>query len=160
MKAYLGLGSNRGDRRKLLADAVIALGDRGVKIVRESSVYETQPVGGPPKQQWFYNQVIEVEFDGRLRALFGICQRVERLLGRDHSREVQWGPRPIDIDLLLADEASDDPDLRVPHPRAHERRFVLEPLAELSPDLEIPGHGGVLQLLRALPGEPAVRVAP
>jgi len=159
VKAYLGLGSNKGDRRTLLSDAVAALRERGVKILRESSVYETQPVGGPPKQEWFYNQVVEVEFDGRLRALFGVTQRVERLLGRDHSREVHWGPRPIDIDIVLADETCNDNDLQVPHPRAYERRFVLEPLAELDPDLAIPERGPVLELLRKLPGEPAVRVA-
>lgn len=141
MKAFLGLGSNSGGSRAMMARAIDELEQRGVSVLKRSSLYETEPVGGPPKQPWFLNQVIEVEVEGSLRVLFGITQRIEKVLGRDRSKEVRWGPRPIDIDILLADEHCADPDLRVPHPRLTQRRFVLEPLAEIAPDLVIPGIG-------------------
>lgn len=138
-------------------DAVGLLGARGVHVERRSSVYETEPVGGPPGQPPYLNQVIEVAFDGSLRALLAAAQEVEAALGRDRSREQRWGPRRIDVDILVADAVAEEPGLIVPHPRLGERRFVLEPLAELAPGLEVPGMGCVRDVLEGLPAVPRVR---
>lgn len=151
MRAYLGLGSNLGDREALLRMAVEALGEAGVEVVGRSSVYETDPVGGP-EQPAFLNQVIAVECDLEPRDLLSLCQRIERDLGRLRSPdEEQWGPRPIDLDILVAGEHEvREPLLEIPHPRIAERAFVLVPLAELAPDLEVPGRGRIRDLLGAL----------
>ncbi len=132
VRAYLGLGSNVGDRLANLRRAVELLGDRvGVTVVRTSSVYETEPVG--PAQPDFLNAVAEVATTLSARELLRACLEAEAELGR--VREERWGPRTIDIDLLIYDdERIDEPDLTVPHPRMHERGFVLVPLAELAPD--------------------------
>jgi 2-amino-4-hydroxy-6-hydroxymethyldihydropteridine diphosphokinase len=157
-RAFLGLGSNLGDRRALLTQAVDALDWGAVTVVARSRVYETDPVGGPPGQPAFLNQVVELETTLDARALWERCVAVETALGRARDHEERWGPRAIDIDVLLfGEEVVDEPDLTVPHPRLHERRFVLVPLVELAPDVEIPRLGPATRLLAALPDSDGVR---
>ena len=128
-RAFLGLGSNLGDRRDHLRAAVASLPD----VVAVSDVYETDPVGGP-EQGRFLNLVVELDTDLDPHALLGVCHRIESAAGR--VRDVRWGPRTLDVDILWIDGVElDEPDLQVPHPRMFERRFVLVPLSELAPDL-------------------------
>ena len=130
MRAFLGLGSNLGDRRQYLRDAVEALGDR---VVATSSVYETAPVGGP-RQPKFENLVVEIDTDLGPHELLGICHRLEAAAER--VRTERWGPRTLDVDILWIDGVElDDPDLQIPHPRMLERRFVMAPLEELAPEI-------------------------
>ena len=132
MLAYLGLGSNLGDRRGNIDEAVRRLGETpGVTVTKVSSIYETKPVGGP-EQPDFLNAACEVETQLQPRELLREAQRIEREMGR--VRTVRWGPRNIDIDILLCgDVVIDGGDLTVPHPRLAEREFVLRPLAEIAP---------------------------
>ncbi|MEK6303024.1 MAG: 2-amino-4-hydroxy-6-hydroxymethyldihydropteridine diphosphokinase [Acidobacteriota bacterium] len=164
---YLGLGSNVGDREANLREAKARIEKLGIEIARESSIYETEPVGFTD-QRWFLNQVIEVKLFAGLTsecgpitgdpevtatigagALLSELLNIERAMGRE--RTVANGPRPIDIDLLLFGALTvahskddeewpyiDSTDIFVPHPRMHERRFVLEPLCEIAPDLVHP----------------------
>ena len=135
-RAYLGLGSNLGDRLEHLRAAVHRLGERGARALRSSRVYETDPVG--PPQPDYLNAVVEVEWEGTARELLDTCLAVEADLGRE--RAERWGPRTIDIDLLtFGDESIDESGLVVPHPRMHERAFVLVPLMELDLDPPLPG---------------------
>jgi 2-amino-4-hydroxy-6-hydroxymethyldihydropteridine diphosphokinase len=128
---YLGLGSNLGDRAANLA----AARERLAPIKRASSIYETEP-REMPNQPWFLNQVIEIETDLFPKQLLARTQKIERDLGR--KRTVDKGPRTIDIDILLFGESViHTAELEIPHPRLAERRFVLEPLAEIAPDLRI-----------------------
>ena len=130
MRAFLGLGSNLGDRRAFLRDAVAALPD----VVAVSPVYETEPVGGPDRQGRYLNVVVELDTERSPRELLGIAHRLETAAGR--VRTERWGPRTLDVDVLLVgDLVVDDDDLQVPHPRLGERAFVLIPLADLAPDL-------------------------
>ena len=113
-------------------------------VVARSSIYETAPIG--PDQPDYLNAVLVVDTLLGPRPLLAMCLEIERELGRE--RRERWGPRVIDLDILLyADAVLDTPGLTVPHPRMHERRFVLEPLAEAWPAVEIPGHGPVEELL-------------
>jgi 2-amino-4-hydroxy-6-hydroxymethyldihydropteridine diphosphokinase len=129
-RVLLGLGSNLGDRRRLLKDAVDSL--PGVSKV--SGLYETDPVGGPPGQQKYLNLVVAFDSDATARQLLGMCHRLESAAGR--VRGERWGPRQLDIDLLWIDgETVDEPDLQIPHPRMWQRRFVLVPLADVAPEL-------------------------
>jgi 2-amino-4-hydroxy-6-hydroxymethyldihydropteridine diphosphokinase len=134
---YLALGSNLGDRGDNLERAIRALDQRpATEVVRQSSIYETAPML-LEAQPWFLNQVVEVKTSLFPRQLLHLCQQIERALGR--KRTVANGPRTIDIDILLYGRtvmASDE--LNIPHPRIAERRFVLEPLAELAPGLRHP----------------------
>lgn len=156
--AYLGLGSNLGDREAMLRAAIEALDWGDVRVTARSGVYETEPVGGPPDQPSFYNQVIAVETTLDAWGLWERCSAVEAALGRSREREEMWGPRAIDVDLLLfGDEVVDEPALRVPHPRMHERAFVLVPLAEIAPDIHVDGLGMASDLARAI-GDAGVRV--
>jgi 2-amino-4-hydroxy-6-hydroxymethyldihydropteridine diphosphokinase len=141
--AYIGLGSNLGDRRAMLAGALESLHPR-----RVSSVVETEP-WGKTDQPRFLNAVAEIETDLEPDDLLRRLMDLERGLGRE--RGEKWGPRTIDLDLLLyGDRQVRSEDLSVPHPRLHERRFVLEGLAELCPDATVPGLGRtVRQLLGA-----------
>jgi 2-amino-4-hydroxy-6-hydroxymethyldihydropteridine diphosphokinase len=140
--AWIALGSNVGDRQAHLAHAFEAIGQvPGVRLVRRSSVRETEPVG-PPGQGPYLNAVAEVETTLAARALLEALLEIERWRGRDRSQEVRFGPRTLDLDLLAwgdavpgGDAAIDVPGLSVPHPRMHARAFVLEPLAELAPSL-------------------------
>ena len=123
------MGSNLGDRRAVLAAAVAALDD----VVAVSPVYETDPVGGPT-QGPYLNIVVELETGCGARELLRAALALEADAGRE--RRVRWGPRTLDVDVLWVDgETVDEPDLRVPHPRMHERGFVMVPLADLAPDL-------------------------
>jgi len=132
-RAFVGLGSNLGDRRALLAGAVAGL-RRGGDVVAVSPLYETEPVGGPGGQGPFLNLVVELATSDSPRRLLERCQELEAAAGR--VRRERWGPRTLDADVLYVEgEAVDDEDLTVPHPRMWERRFVLAPLADLAPDL-------------------------
>jgi 2-amino-4-hydroxy-6-hydroxymethyldihydropteridine diphosphokinase len=146
-RAYVGLGSNLGDREATLRRALELLAEH-VDVVAVSTLRDTDPVG-VVEQPRFLNGAACVETDLTPRELLGVLLGVERELGRE--RLERWGPRTIDLDLLLyGDEAVSEPGLRVPHPRLHERRFVLEPLAELDPALVVPGRGPVRKLLAGL----------
>lgn len=154
-RAYLGLGSNLGDRLANLRGVVERLSERGIHPVRSSRVYETEPVGGPP-QPPYLNAVIEVETDLQPRELLAAAHEVEAALGR--VRDERWGPRTADVDILTFDDVVvDEPDLRIPHPRAHERAFVLVPLLELEPAPRLAGGRGPARIRAA--GLAGVRVA-
>jgi 2-amino-4-hydroxy-6-hydroxymethyldihydropteridine diphosphokinase len=131
--AYLALGSNLGDRAAQLELAIRLLEESGARIVRRSTVTETEPFG-VTDQPPFLNQVLEVEWDGSARELLEAAKAAERAAGRRPT--YRWGPREIDIDVLLfGDERIDEPDFKVPHPGLWERDFVLRPLGELRPDI-------------------------
>jgi 2-amino-4-hydroxy-6-hydroxymethyldihydropteridine diphosphokinase len=143
--AYIGLGSNLGDRAENLRRALERLKQLG--SVRGSAVRETDPVGvlDQPK---FLNAVAALDTEIAARELLSRLLEIERGLGRDRSTEARWGPRTIDLDLLLyGDEVIDEPGLTVPHPRLADRRFVLEPLCELNEDLTLPDGSRVRDLL-------------
>ena len=134
--AYLSLGSNIGNREGMLAEALRLLQAPDLRVVRVSPVYETEPME-LRDQPWFLNLVAEIETDLFPRQLLARTQKIEKELGR--KRKVPKGPRTIDIDILLYGRfVIDTPDLQVPHPRMTERRFVLEPLAQLAPELRHP----------------------
>jgi 2-amino-4-hydroxy-6-hydroxymethyldihydropteridine diphosphokinase len=148
-RAYVGLGANLGNREETLQRAVSLLtAAEGVEVLAVSELSETDPVG-VVDQPRFLNGAVAVETTLSARGLLDALLAIEQSLGRE--RVERWGPRTIDLDLLLyGDEIVDEPGLRVPHPRLHERRFALEPLAELDPELVIPGRGRVSELLAAL----------
>jgi 2-amino-4-hydroxy-6-hydroxymethyldihydropteridine diphosphokinase len=128
-RAFLGLGSNLGDRRALLARAVASLPD----VVAVSPLYETDPVGGP-EQGAYLNLVVQLDTSLDARALLEVAAACEQEAER--VREVRWGPRTLDVDVLWVEgDERDEPDLEVPHPRMWQRRFVLVPLRDLAPDL-------------------------
>ncbi|HET6697227.1 MAG TPA: 2-amino-4-hydroxy-6-hydroxymethyldihydropteridine diphosphokinase [Gaiellaceae bacterium] len=148
MRAYVGLGSNLGDREGTIRRAVELLGEQpGIEIVAVSTLRDTDPVGYEDQPR-FLNGAVALEVDLSARALLDELLEVERELGRDRSRETRWGPRTIDLDLLLyGEETVDEPGLTVPHPRLAERQFVLEPLSELDPDLTLPDGRAVRDLV-------------
>jgi 2-amino-4-hydroxy-6-hydroxymethyldihydropteridine diphosphokinase len=130
VRAFLGLGSNVGDRRASLRQAVSSLPD----VVAVSPVYETEPVGGPPGQRPYLNLVVELATERTPRELLELGGRLEVAAGR--VRAERWGPRPLDVDVLLVGgQTVDETDLVVPHPRMWDRRFVVAPLADLAPEL-------------------------
>jgi 2-amino-4-hydroxy-6-hydroxymethyldihydropteridine diphosphokinase len=132
-RAFIGLGSNLGDRRAYLKDAVEGLRAQG-DVVAVSPLYETEPVGGPAGQGRYLNVVVELATSDSPRRLLERCRALEAAAGRVRSE--RWGPRTLDADVLFVEGAEvDEPDLTVPHPRLWERRFVLQPLADLAPDL-------------------------
>jgi len=137
VRAFLGLGANLGDRLSNLRAAVRLLSEMAeLEIVASSRVFETEPLG--PPQPRFLNAVVEARTALPPRGLLQAAQAVEKALGR--VRGERWGPRVIDVDVLtLGGEVVDEPDLIVPHPRMHERGFVLVPLLELDPDPLLPG---------------------
>ena len=148
MRAYVGIGTNLGDREENLHTALELLEEVGT--VRASSIRETDPVG-VTDQPRFLNAVAELETDLPPRELLDRLLSIERRLGRDRAAEMRWGPRTIDLDLLLyGAEVVQEPDLVVPHPRLAERRFALEPLAELDPGLALPDGRRVADLLSEL----------
>jgi 2-amino-4-hydroxy-6-hydroxymethyldihydropteridine diphosphokinase len=157
-RVVLSLGSNLGDRVDNLQGAVDALFDApGMAFVAMSPVYETDPVGGP-EQDDFLNVVIVAGTSLAPETLLERALNVENSM--DRIREVRWGPRTLDIDIVaFGDVISEDPELTLPHPRAHERAFVLAPLAELAPSLQIPGRGRVSDLLAATADQPIERLA-
>jgi 2-amino-4-hydroxy-6-hydroxymethyldihydropteridine diphosphokinase len=151
--AYVALGSNLGDRQRLLADALNLLRrEPDIQVLRLSPVYETRPVGGPPGQGPYLNAVAEVRTTLGPRDLLALLLRIEAQLGR--VREERDAPRTIDLDLLLhGDQVLDEADLILPHPRLHQRLFVLRPLADLVPGLVHPAlQRTVAELLADLEG--------
>jgi 2-amino-4-hydroxy-6-hydroxymethyldihydropteridine diphosphokinase len=154
--AAFGLGSNLGDRRSFLAAAVRGLAAGG-KVVAVSSLYETAPVGGPP-QGPFLNAAAVIDTGLSAPAVLDLCRALEREAGR--RRRVRWGPRTLDMDLLLCGrEVVNRPGLQVPHPRLAERRFALEPLAEAWPDAALPDGTPVSSLLAAVAEQEVAVVA-
>jgi len=149
-RAYVALGANLGAREATLRAAVALLdGREDTAVVAVSQLRETDPVGFLDQPR-FLNGVVALDTDLGPRDLLAVLLEIERGLGRvrDGARH---GPRTIDLDLLLYDaETIDEPDLTLPHPRLHERRFVLEPLADIDPGLQVPGRGSVADLLAAL----------
>ncbi|HUF60025.1 MAG TPA: 2-amino-4-hydroxy-6-hydroxymethyldihydropteridine diphosphokinase [Actinomycetota bacterium] len=161
--AFLGLGSNLGDRLANLQAAIEAMQtEPGLRVTVSSRVWETTPVGGPPQPDYL-NAVIRVETDLSARDLLDVARRVEARLGR--VRKERWGARTLDVDILLFDEERiDETDLVVPHPRMAERAFVLLPLLELEPDPVLP-DGTRLKDVRVdtsgvIPSAPPLAVRP
>ena len=150
-RVYVGLGSNLGDREWAIRSAVAELhAAEGVEVVAVSTLIETEPVGYLD-QPLFLNGVAALETGRSARSLLDLLLAVETRFGRDRAAAPAQGPRTLDLDLLLyGDEEIDEPGLRVPHPRLHERAFVLGPLAELEPGLEVPGKGSIQTLLGGL----------
>jgi 2-amino-4-hydroxy-6-hydroxymethyldihydropteridine diphosphokinase len=146
---FIGIGSNLGDRERLIGEALRLLGARdGIEVVAVSEIRETEPVG-VVDQPRFLNAAAKLATELTPREVLDSLLAVEQELGR--VRVERYGPRTIDLDLLLyGDEVIDEPGLRVPHPRLQERRFVLEPLADLDPGLAVPGLGQVRALLAKL----------
>jgi 2-amino-4-hydroxy-6-hydroxymethyldihydropteridine diphosphokinase len=159
-RAVLSLGANLGDRAGALRGAITALGDDGVLVAR-STLYETPP-WGPVEQPPYLNAVVVVRGDRDAAGWLARAHELEQAAGR--TREVRWGARTLDVDVVTVtgDDGqpvlSDDPALTLPHPRAHERAFVLVPWLSLDPTAELPGHGRVADLLAALPPEDVAAV--
>jgi 2-amino-4-hydroxy-6-hydroxymethyldihydropteridine diphosphokinase len=149
--AYVGLGANLGDRAETIRGALgLLAAEPGVRVLAVSTLRETEPVGYLD-QPSFLNGAAAVETELPPKELLERLLALERRLGRVRGTGPRYGPRVIDLDLLLyGDEVVDEPGLVIPHPRLHERRFALEPLAELDPALEIPGRGPVQALLAGL----------
>ena len=145
-RVFIGIGSNEGDRFAVISQAARALGAaEGMRVVQMATIRETEPVG--PPQAPYLNTVVEVETVRPPEDLLRALQDIERALGRI-PLPTRWGPRAIDLDLLLYDDRIiHQPGLSVPHPRMHERRFVLEPLAQLAPDLVHPVLGQTIAAL-------------
>lgn len=155
---YLGLGSNVGDRRANLQAAADALGPRGVEVLASSSTYDTDPVGPVQDQPAFLNACLRIATDLEPEALLDACKAVERELGRDPDGGVRYGPRPIDVDvLLLGDLEHRSERLALPHEQATSRRFVLIPLLELDVELTTPDGTRLADALAALPLDEGVR---
>jgi len=154
-QAVLALGSNLGDRQDILQGGVDAIaGIEGVRLTAVSPVYETVPVGGPPQPDYL-NAVVLADITIRSDQLLDRLHEVEAAF--DRVRVVRWGPRTLDIDIVtVAGEQSDDPDLTLPHPRAHERAFVLTPWHDADPDAVLPGYGPVADLV-ALADQTGIR---
>ena len=151
-RAFIGLGSNLGDRRMEIARAVGALREHG-DVIAVSPLYETEPVGGPEGQPPYVNAVVELRTCASPRELLERCRALEAEAHR--VRTVRFGPRTLDADVLLVDGVVvDEPDLQVPHPRMWERRFVLAPLRDLAPGLVPPDvlerAGGAVRLVGTL----------
>jgi 2-amino-4-hydroxy-6-hydroxymethyldihydropteridine diphosphokinase len=150
-RAYVALGSNLGDREGTLRAALEALAaEPGIDVVAVSRFYDTEPVGYVDQPR-FLNGAAALETELPARELLERLLAVELRFGRSREDVPAQGPRTLDLDLLLYGDAEiDEPGLRVPHPRLHERRFVLEPLADLDPALEVPGNGQVQDILARL----------
>jgi 2-amino-4-hydroxy-6-hydroxymethyldihydropteridine diphosphokinase len=149
VRAFVGLGGNEGDVRTGLVEALQALaGLPQTTRVRQSALYRT-PAWGRTDQPDFLNAVVELQTRMPAPELLAALLQIERRFGRDRENEHErWGPRTLDLDLLVyGDLTVDEPGLTLPHPRMHERAFVLVPLAEIAPTLQVPGHGAVSALL-------------
>jgi 2-amino-4-hydroxy-6-hydroxymethyldihydropteridine diphosphokinase len=151
MKVWLGLGSNLQQPVAQLQQALKRLGDTtGLEVLRTSSFYRTPP-WGDEKQDDFINAVVQIETSLDPIPLLRVLQSIENVMGRQRSDGCRWGPRLIDIDLLLyGKQQFQSAELEIPHPRMFERAFVLKPLSELDANLEISGHGTVGELLQDL----------
>jgi 2-amino-4-hydroxy-6-hydroxymethyldihydropteridine diphosphokinase len=133
VEAFVGLGSNLGNRKKNIDNSLRLLsGRQGIGLIERASYYETEPVG--PTQPWFINTAIKIETNSPPEEILTACKEIEKRIGRVDS--LKWGPRLVDLDLLLVDGyVLDNRDLKLPHPQMEERRFVLLPLLELEPNL-------------------------
>ncbi|MGK4582448.1 2-amino-4-hydroxy-6-hydroxymethyldihydropteridine diphosphokinase [Kitasatospora sp. HPMI-4] len=156
--AVIALGSNLGNRLETLQGAVDALEDTpGIRVTAVSGVFETEAVGGPAEQPNYYNAVVVLRTTLPPSSLLERANAVEDAFGR--VRSVRWGARTLDVDILAYEGVtSDDPHLLLPHPRAHERAFVLAPWLDAEPDGEVPGHGRLADLLKGLGEEAAAGV--
>ena len=157
-RTYIGIGSNLGDPIRQVRRAFQALtGILASGYVAQSPLYRTAPVGGPPGQPDYINAVVALDTGLTPQQLLMALQTLELAHGR--TRTARWGPRTLDLDLLLYDRlVSDDPRLTLPHPRLHERAFVLYPLRDIAPDLDIPGHGPLAGLLARCPPQAITRL--
>jgi len=146
--AYVALGSNLGDREGTLRAAVDALAaTTGIEVVALSRLLDTAPVGNVDQPR-FLNGAVALETELSARELLDVLLAIEQRFGREREGVPPQGPRTLDLDLLVYGDAEiDEPGLRVPHPRLHERAFVLKPLAEIAPALEVPGKGPIQALL-------------
>lgn len=152
VRAAIALGSNLGDRAATIRDALAKIAEiPGVRVLASSTPVETAPFG-PVAQGPFLNAACVIETSQPARALLQSLHLIEHQFGRDRSQEVRWGPRTLDLDLLLyGGEIIHEPGLVVPHPGLHERLFVLEPLASIAPEITVPTHQAtVVQLLARL----------
>jgi 2-amino-4-hydroxy-6-hydroxymethyldihydropteridine diphosphokinase len=154
---YIALGSNVGDRASMLERAIAAMNSAGIRVMRQSSVYVTEPVGAPG-QAWFLNAVVEAETSLLPLQLLHALLKIERELGR--RRITPHGPRAIDLDLLFyGPSVIRTRELELPHPRLTERRFVLKPMAQLAPELRHPVlHKSIAQLLAETPDRSELRL--
>ena len=158
-RAVLSLGANLGDRAGTLRAALTALADDG--LVARSTLYETPP-WGPVEQPPYLNAIAIVRGSRDARGWLARAHELEQAAGR--TRDVRWGPRTLDVDVIVVTEddgtpvLSDDPELTLPHPRAHERAFVLVPWLTLEPGAVLPGHGRVADLMAALPADDLLAV--
>ena len=155
-RVFIGLGSNLGDRLEHLFTAVRLLAVvPGVQVRQLAPIIATEPIGGPAGQEPYLNSVVEIDTELEPLALLDCCQAIERQLGRMPSEH--WAPRPIDLDLLVYDDrVVNDPRLMIPHPRLHERWFVLEPFAQLAPALIHPTiRRSIAELLTSVAPAPA-----
>jgi 2-amino-4-hydroxy-6-hydroxymethyldihydropteridine diphosphokinase len=152
-RVYLGLGSNLGDRERNIHEAIRRLSTQNTKVLRQSGLYATEPLGDTPEAVPDYiNAVLLMHTDLSPETLLDLTRSVEVGMGRGAS--FRWGPRIIDIDILLyGDVTVQSERLRIPHPRMRERAFVLEPLADIAPDLLLPGGESVAELLN----DPSIR---
>jgi len=157
-RAYIGIGSNLDDPIRQVRRAFQALtGILASGCVARSPLYRTAPVGGPPGQPDYINAVAALDTGLTPQQLLMVLRTLE--LGHGRTRSVRWGPRTLDLDLLLYDQlTSDDPWLTLPHPRLHQRAFVLYPLYDIAPDLNIPGRGRLSELLANCPPQPITRL--
>jgi 2-amino-4-hydroxy-6-hydroxymethyldihydropteridine diphosphokinase len=148
-RVYIGIGSNLGDRRANTLEAIERIGKLpGTRVLRASSLYESEPLGDA--RTWFVNSVIEIETEFPPDQLLKKLKAIEEAMGRKRVKGKRWGSRVIDLDILLADqEIIDRRSLKVPHPEMHKRRFVLMPLAELAPHVIHPQLGQTVSTLLA-----------
>ncbi|MCP3669275.1 MAG: 2-amino-4-hydroxy-6-hydroxymethyldihydropteridine diphosphokinase [Gammaproteobacteria bacterium] len=155
--AYIGLGSNLDDPAEQLSRAFMALAQiQNTRLVRYSSLYQSPPMGGM-EQPDYINAAAVVDTALKPAELLQQLQVIETAQGR--TKGERWGPRTLDLDLLIyGSSIIDTPDLKVPHPGMHDRAFVLYPLYELSPDLEIPGRGQIIELLKNCSSEGLIKI--
>lgn len=151
MRAVLSLGSNLGNSAEILSSASEALNEVS-EVIALSSFYQTRPIGGPPQPD-FLNAVVIIETNLEPEELLLVAQAIESAHGRERNDStVKWGPRFLDIDLIKCDEMLiNSPELTIPHPRAHERGFVLQPWIEIDPTATLPGFGSISHLLESGP---------
>jgi len=155
MKVVIALGSNIGESELILRSAINSIKEC-VDVLAVSRFYTTAPVGGPEQPDYLNAVLVGDCAELTPIELLHTLQRIEAAAGR--TREIHWGPRTLDLDLIIfGDEILASPELTVPHPSAHERRFVLEPWHEIDPTAVIPGRGAVAQLLESLSSEDPVR---
>ena len=151
-EVFIAIGGNVGDRKKNMVQAIDALERGPVRITQRSKIYEAES-WGPIPQGKYYDAVIRGETSFKPHALLAELNKIEASLGRDRSREVRYGPRTVDLDILLYDQIEmHEPDLEIPHPLMLERAFVLVPLVEIAPDLVVKGRP-VLEALKSLQSE-------